>query len=188
MGMPAAHANWTVDMVDALPDDGQRYEIIDGELYVTPAPSDVHQLVAAAFHRRLHDYVRQSLVARAMISPADVRTDDRSRNRVQPDVFAVRLTDGKRPSYPYDLRDVLLAIEVESPSNPFIDYQVKRELYLSRGVPEYWVANAHGRVVSCWRSLDDPGDVFSSRLEWQPAGIATPLVIDLPALFDDALG
>lgn len=188
MGMPAAHANWTVDMLDALPDDGQRYEIINGELYVTPAPSDVHQLVAAAFHRRLHDYLRPSQVARAMISPADVRKDDRSRNRVHPDVFAVRLTDGKRPPYPYDLRDVLLAIEVESPSTPLLDYQVKRELYLSHGVPEYWVANPDGRVVSRWRSLHDSGEVFSNRIDWQPAGIALPLVLDLPALFDDALG
>jgi Uma2 family endonuclease len=188
MGMPAAHAGWTVDMLDALPDDGQRYEIIDGELYVTPAPSDVHQLVAGAFFTRLQAYLRQSLVGRALISPADVRKDDRSRNRVQPDVFAVRLVDGKRPPYPYDLRDVLLAIEVESPNNPFLDYQVKRELYLSHGVPEYWIANTEGRVVSRWRSLADPGEVFSSRIEWQPAGIATPLVIDLPALFDDALG
>src|SRR5437870_2017728 len=85
MGMPAAHANWTVDMLDALPDDGQRYEIIDGELFVTPAPSDVHQLVAATFHRRLHDYLRASAIGRALISPADVRKEERATNRVQPD-------------------------------------------------------------------------------------------------------
>ena len=188
MGMPAAHVNWTVEMLDALPDDGQRYEIIDGELYVTPAPSDVHQLVVGEFFTRLHAYLRKSQLGRAMISPADVRKGDRTRNRVQPDVFAVRLVDGKRPSYPYDLRDVLLAIEVQSPSNPLLDYQVKRELYLSHGVPEYWIANAEGRVVSRWRSLDDPGEVFSSRIEWRPAGTETPLVIDLPALFEDALG
>ena len=188
MAMPAAHANWTVELLDALPDDGARYEIIDGELYVTPAPSDVHQLVAGAFHRRLHDYLRATLMGRAMISPADVRKGDRSRNRVQSDVFAVRLVDGKRPPYPYDLRDVLLAIEIASPSSPLLDYQIKRELYLSNGVPEYWIANAEGRVVSRWRSLDDPGEVFSSRIEWRPAGMAAPLVIDIPALFEDALG
>jgi Uma2 family endonuclease len=118
MAMPAAHANWTVELLDALPDDGARYEIIDGELYVTPAPSDVHQLVAGAFHRRLHDYLRATLMGRAMISPADVRKGDRSRNRVQPDVFAVRLVDGKRPPYPYDLRDVLLAIEIVAEQSP----------------------------------------------------------------------
>jgi Uma2 family endonuclease len=156
MGMPAVHANWTVEMLDALPDDGQCYEIIDGELYVTPAPSDVHQLVVGAFFNRLHVYLRPSQLGRAMISPADVRKGERTRNRVQPDVFAVRLVDGKRPSYPYDLRDILLAIEVQSPSNPLLDYQVKRELYLSHGIPEYWIANAEGRVVSRWRSLDDP--------------------------------
>ena len=42
MAMPATHTEWTVDMLDALPDDGQRYEIIDGELFVTPSPSDMH--------------------------------------------------------------------------------------------------------------------------------------------------
>src|SRR4051812_21470295 len=73
MGMPATQSNWTVDMLDALPDDGQRYEIIDGELFVTPAPSDVHQLVAGALHTRIAPYLRASSVARAVLSPADVR-------------------------------------------------------------------------------------------------------------------
>ncbi len=186
--MPAAHTNWTVDMLDALPDDGQRYEIIDGVLHVTPAPSDVHQLVAAALHRRIHDYLRPSSIARALLSPADVRRDDRARNRVQPDVFAVRLLDGHRPPYPYSLSDLLLAIEVESPSNPLLDYQVKRVLYLSQGVPEYWIANADGRIVSRWRSVDDPGEVFSKHITWHPDGMPTALVVDLPALFDEALG
>ncbi len=188
MGMPVMHTDWTVEMLDALPDDGQRYEIIDGELFVTPAPSDVHQLVAGAFFRRLHDYLRAANVGRAMISPADVRSADRKRNRVQPDVFAVRLVENKRPAYPYDLTDVMLAIEVESPSNPMLDYQIKRRLYLSRGVPEYWIVNAGGLIVSRWQSPDDPGTVFDTRIEWSAAGMPAPLIIDLPALFDDALG
>jgi Uma2 family endonuclease len=187
MGMPAAHANWTVEMLDALPEDGQRYEIIDGELYVTPAPSDVHQLVAAAFHRRLHDFLRPGKLARAMISPADVRRGDRTRNRVQPDVFAVRLTEHRRPPYPYNLGDLLLAIEIASPSNPILDYQVKRNLYLSNGSPEYWIVNADARVVSRWRSLEDPGEEFSKSIRWHPSGMSAPLVIDLPELFEDAL-
>src|SRR5438552_4028497 len=111
MAMPAGQTEWTVDMLDALPEDGQRYEIIDGELFVTPAPSDVHQLVAGALYVRLREYLRPSNIARALCSPADVRRADRRRNRVQPDVFVVRLTDGQRPTYPYDLSDVLLAVE-----------------------------------------------------------------------------
>lgn len=188
MGMPAAHENWTVEMLDAQPDDGQRYEIIDGALHVTPAPSDVHQLVAAQLWKVLHDYLRPVVVARALISPADVRMGDRTRNRVQPDVFVVRLTDRKRPPYPYDLADLLLAVEVVSPNNPIYDYQVKRELYLSKGVPEYWIVNAEARVLSRWRSLEDPGEEFSRRVAWQPAGMPAPLAIDLPALFEEALG
>ena len=57
MAMPAAHAEWTVDMLDALPDDGNRYELIDGVLFVTPAPSDVHQLVVGALYVRLREYL-----------------------------------------------------------------------------------------------------------------------------------
>jgi Uma2 family endonuclease len=188
MGMPAAHANWTVEMLDALPDDGQRYEIIDGELFVTPAPSDVHQLVVGEFYQQLRSYLRPSNVARVMPSPADVRRGDRNRNRVQPDVFAVRLHDGQRPAYPYNLTDIILAIEVASPSNPIYDYQVKRELYLSNGVPEYWIVNADARVVSRWRSMEDPGEEFSRAIAWHPSGMSAPLIINLPALFEDALG
>jgi len=188
MGMPATQGNWTVEMLDALPDDGQRYEIIDGELHVTPAPTNLHQLVAGEFYARLRAYLRPSKVARAMFSPADVRRGDRARNRVQPDVFAVRLTPDGHPAYPYDLSDLLLAIEVASPSNPLLDYQVKRKLYLSNGVPAYWIVNIETRLVSRWLAPDDPGEEFSHSITWHPAGMTTPLVIDLHELFDDALG
>jgi Uma2 family endonuclease len=188
MGMPAVlHDNWTVDMLDALPDDLQRYEIIDGMLYVTPAPSDDHQFVSGEFFVCLHEYLRGSSIARALYSPADVRRGDRTRNRVQPDVFAVRLKDGKVPAYPFGLGDLLLIIEVQSPSNPTLDYQVKRRLYLKEGVAEYWIANPEARVVSRWRGVDDPGEVLSERIEWRAPGAVTPMVIDTPALFAAAL-
>jgi Uma2 family endonuclease len=187
MGMPYAETDWTVEMLDALPEDGQRYEIIDGALFVTPAPSDVHQLVLGAFYVRIASYLRAGDVARALFSPADVRKDDRKRNRVQPDMFAVRLTDGQRPAYPYQQSDLLLAIEVQSPGNPLYDHQVKRTLYLSNGVPEYWIVDAEARTVTRWRSLDDPGEVFTKRIEWHPSGMERPLVIDLTSLFVEAL-
>jgi Uma2 family endonuclease len=185
MGMPAAEAKWTVEMLDALPDDGQRYEVIDGVLHVTPAPSDVHQIVVGELYARLREYLRGSTLARAMFSPADVRKPDESRNRVQPDVFAVRLLDARRPPYPYALSDILLAIEVESPSNPLYDYHTKRELYLGNGVPEYWIVNTDARIVSRFRSIEEPGEVLSKEIAWRPQGMPVPLVIDLPALFDE---
>lgn len=134
MAMPATHMEWTVDMLDALPDDGQRYEIIDGALFVAPAPSDVHQYVVGELHARLIAYLKRSGIGHPMMSPADVRRGDRRRNRIQPDIFVVRVADTKRPAYPFDLSDLLLAVEVESPSNSTYDYQTKRVLYVDAGI------------------------------------------------------
>ncbi len=187
MGMPALLNDWTVDMLDGLPDDGQRYELIDGALFVTPAPAEAHQDVVGALYRRLHAYLAGYRIAKAMIAPADVRRGDRSRNRVQPDVFAVRLVDGRRPAYPYEVHDLLLAVEVASPGNPLLDYQVKRDLYLREGVAEYWVLNPDARNVSRWHDRDDPGELLSRQVVWHPRGMPTAFVLDLDEFFADAL-
>ena len=94
MAMPAVRTAWTVEMLDDLPDDGNRYELIDGELFVTRAASDVHQLVIVSLVTRLHAYLRPSSVARVIMSPSDVRRPDRERNRLLPDVFGEHLIDG----------------------------------------------------------------------------------------------
>lgn len=173
-------------MVDALPDDGQRYELIDGELFVTPAPAEHHQLIVGELHGRLREFLKGYPIGRAILSPADVRRGDRTRNRVQPDVFVVRLSDGKRPAYPYELRDLLLAVEVSSPGNPLLDYQRKRELYLREGVEEYWIINPDARNISRWRGRGDPGEVLSARVEWSP-GDGSTFVLELAEFFADAL-
>ena len=174
-------------MLDALPDDGQRYEVIDGELFVTPAPREVHQLIVGALYVRLVQHLRGGGIGQALVSPADVRRGDRRRNRVQPDILVVRLTEGMRPSYPYDLRDLLLAVEVVSPGNPFLDYQVKRDLYLREGVTEYWVVNPDARNVSRWQGCDDPGEVLSKEVVWNLAGMPAAFALDLAEFFADAL-
>jgi hypothetical protein len=93
MAMPATHMEWTVDMLDGLPDDGQRYEVVDGALFVTPAPSDVHRYVVGELYARLLGYLKRSGIGHPVMSPADVRRGDRRRNRIQPDIFVVRVTD-----------------------------------------------------------------------------------------------
>ena len=189
MAMPAAAGtDWTIEMLDAQPDDGQRYEIIDGELFVTPAPADAHQYVLVELCARLHAYLRGKAVGKVVVSPSDVRRGDRTRNRVQPDVFVVRLTEGIRPPYPFGLSDLLLVVEVVSPGNRRHDYQAKRTLYLKGGVPEYWVVDPDARNISRWRGSDDPGDVLSRTISWHPTAMTTPLVIDIGAMFEEALG
>lgn len=188
MAMPATHTDWTVDMLDELPDDGQRYEIIDGVLFVTPSPSDVHQYIVGELYARLLYYLRGSGVGHPVISPSDVRRDDWNRNRVQPDVFVVPVREGKRPSFPFDLTGLLLAIEVESPRNTRYDYQTKRVLYLDTGVPEYWIVSPTARTIARWNHADDPGEILSDRLTWLPAGMSAPFDLRLPEFFVEALG
>jgi Uma2 family endonuclease len=186
MSMPAVRTDWTVDMLDALEDDGQRYEIIDGELFVTPSPIDLHQMVVGELHARLREYLRLHRVGKQMMSPSDVRRGDRTRNRVQPDVFVVRVTESGRPPYPYDLHDLLLAVEVVSPSSRKLDYHIKRELYLREGVVEYWVIDPDARNLLRWLGKSDPGEILSERVEWKPAGATEPFALILDEFFEEA--
>lgn len=188
MAMPAAtRTDWTVDMLDALPDDGQRYEIIDGELFVTPAPADVHQLVLGELHGRFWTYLLDKMLARPVFSPSDVRREDRKANRVQPDLFIISITDGKRPLYPYDLSSLLLIIEILSPGNRRYDLETKRNLYMNARVPEYWVVDADARNITRWVPDAAAGEVLGANIEWRAAGKPHALAIDVAELFADAL-
>jgi Uma2 family endonuclease len=186
MGMPHAATDWTAERVRALPDDGRRYEVVDGELLVTPAPSWTHQLAVGAFYRALWTYTAAAGVGDAIISPADVELDPGT--LVQPDVFVVPRIGGRRIG---DWRDIegrlLLAVEVLSPSSARADRHLKRRRYQRAGVPEYWIVDIDARLVERWRPTDERPEVLAEQLEWRPSGVAEPLVIDLPALFAEVL-
>jgi Uma2 family endonuclease len=188
MAMPALAHEWSVDLLDSLPENGQRYELIDGDLYVTPAPSEVHQLVALCLGSRLRQYLRPTDIARAVISPSDIRKPHRTLNRVQPDIFAVRLTNGQRPRYPYDLRDILLAVEILSPASRYLDRVVKHSLYLDNGVSEYWIVDTDAPSITAFTSEDRKGEVHREAISWHPAGATSPLLINIAELLEDALG
>jgi len=93
MAMPAQHTEWTVEMVRALPDDGNRYEVIDGELFVTPAPSVAHQRAVLELAYFVGPYVRAHRIGEALISPADVIVYG-PRKFVEPDLFVVPPVNG----------------------------------------------------------------------------------------------
>jgi len=142
MGMPAQQTEWTAEMARALPDDGQRYEVLDGALFVSPAPSPHHQKAVMALLRRLDPYVRTNGLGETLPSPADIEFS--SRRLVQPDVFVVPASAKLR-----DWRDVtslLLAAEVLSPSTARADRLSKRVIYQSQQVPESGVGSVIGAV------------------------------------------
>lgn len=182
MSMPMLKRRWTVDDLEDLPDDGNRYEIIDGELFVTPSPSMNHQEAVSRLHRILADYLRdQPGVGHAYFSPADV-TFSRTRS-VQPDVFVVPLSAGRRPRRFEDVGRLLLAAEVISPSTGRADRVKKRVMFRSEAVPEYWVIDMDSRTFERSIPNDSRIERIDDRLEWCPADATSPLIIDVADYF-----
>lgn len=178
-------SDWTVAELQQLPDDGNRYEIIDGVLYVTPAPRLAHQFVLGELHVRLQPYGKAAGLC-VLSSPADVTFSDRT--LVQPDLFAFPAP----PSYVgfvyTDITHLDLAIEVLSPGTARVDRIIKRRLYQRQGVPEYWIVDADTRSVERWRPDSVEGERITGTLSWQPRLEHAALVIDLPALFREVMG
>lgn len=186
MRMAQASDQWTAEMVRALPDDGNRYEVVAGELLVSPAPVWRHGDAVAELHVLLHGYCREHHVGHVKIAPQDVEFDER--NMVEPDVFVVPLVAGVKPREWSEVRRLLLAVEVLSPSTARHDRFTKRRLYQSRGVPEYWIVDPDARLLERWRPGDERPEVVEGTLAWQPDGTRPPLLIDLPAYFAEVLG
>lgn len=114
MGMPQTANDWTVERVLALPEDGNRYEVVDGELLVTPSPAFHHQDAVLALAARLRSHVLANRFGTVSIAPADIELDEKT--LVQPDIFAFEWSGGHPPRQWKDVRSILLAIEVLSPS------------------------------------------------------------------------
>ena len=185
MGMPAQHTDWTAEMVRALPDDGNRYEVLDGELFVSPAPSLDHQRLVFHLARLLDDYVRAHKLGEVFIAPADVEFSPQ--RLLQPDVFVIPPTPGTRPRTFKEVRRLLLAAEVLSPATARAVRTKKRDILQDERVPEYWIVDGDGRVTERWTPDDKRPEILSDSIEWQPVPSVPALVIDLPRFFAEAL-
>jgi len=181
MAMPEDAAGWTVAMLEALPDDGKRYEIIDGELFVAPSPRTRHQHAVARLVRLFDEYLERAGGAVALVSPSDVRKGERT--SVQPDVYVARVGEDGRVARPLYIRDLLLVIEVLSKRTARTDRQTKRDLYQSEGVGEYWIVDPDAWLIERWRPADERPEVLADRIEWAYGRASAALVIDLPAFF-----
>lgn len=192
MAMPASLSRdrpWTVEEVRALRDnsnDGTRYELVDGELLVTPAPSSKHQIAVGLLHFALHPYCKAWQLGLAIVSPCDV--DLNPDETTQPDVFVVPWEDRSRVRGPAGIDRLLLATEVVSPSSARGDRVKKRLHYQREGVSEYWVVDLDARVFERWRPGDTRPEVISDRVTWHPAGAQQPLELDLPSFFAEVHG
>ena len=183
MGMPVAkNRYWTVEDVWALPDTpGVRYEAIDGELFVTPAPSLLHQRAVRTITEQLQAYARQEGVGEVFSAPIDVVLDDGT--IVQPDVlaFPVMSVDAMRASA-RERRLPLLAVEVLSHSTARYDRIVKRPRIQRSGF-ELWIVDLDGQVIERWAPTAERPEVCVASIAWQLPGAVSTLMIDLESLF-----
>lgn len=177
--MPRDH-EWTVADLADTPDDGLRYELVDGVLLVSAAPSQVHQIVVGELHVLLRAAVQED--CRVMLAPTDFQPT--RRRSLRPDLLVVRRRDlgGTAITEP-----LVLAVEVLSPSTRSVDLLLKRGVYAESGVEAYWVVDPLEPSVQAWRMLD--GD-------WVDAGRASgdevleltipfPIRVQPSALLDD---
>ena len=186
MGMPSPAGWWTREMVLALPDDGNRYELLDGELIVTPAPSPRHQAAVTVLLTRLHQYLSSIREGTVYTSPADVALD--GKQYLQPDLLVVRAPRGRHPDSWAEAGNPLLVIEVGSPSTARYDRLLKRLRYLRAGVSEYWIVDLDAEIIERWTRGQERPAVLSDRLEWQPWPEHPAMVLELPELFAEIMG
>ena len=171
---------WTADMARRLPEDGNRYEVVYGELLVTPAPRLWHQELVRRLVVALAKYLEAHPLGLVLTSPADISwgTDV----LVQPDVFVVPVEQARTLEWSA-IRDLLLVAEVLSPSTPRHDRFTKRRRYQEAGVPLYWIVDGDERQVEVWTPVDAFPRLERDRLVWQPDGAAAPFSLKLQELF-----
>ncbi len=179
MGM-AVPIYYTADMVRAMPDDGNRYEVVYGELLVTPAPRPWHQVVVERLSLALGNYLEREPVGLVLSSPADISWGPDV--LVQPDVSVVPLDEARTLTWSR-MRTLLLVAEVLSPSSARGDRFLKRLRYREACVPLYWVVDGDSRTVEVWTPEVDFPAVEQERLVWRPSNAAEPFVLSLEGLF-----
>jgi len=137
--IPPGKIKLTREDLAAMPQDGKRYEIMEGELYVTPSPSLQHQRITAKLERMLARLLDDSGLGEVYFSPADVVFDEE--NVVQPDIFFIRSQrlDIIHQNFVKGPPD--LVVEVLSPGTKHRDLKIKSALYARFGVPIYWVVD-----------------------------------------------
>jgi Uma2 family endonuclease len=184
MAMPAQrapHRRWTEEEFykarDAAP-PGERWELVDGDVLVTPSPHWSHQRVVLRLAVLFDAYVRAHGLGEVFTSPLDVNLEPGL--VLQPDVLVVPA--GELRSRADIVRRLLLAVEALSPSSARHDRVTKRPRY-HNGVPEYWIIDAASETVERWRPDDTRPELLAEQLVWHPDEAREPFVLDLIRFF-----
>ncbi len=173
----------TYDDLAQMPDDGKRYEVIDGELLVNPSPAKPHQKI----QKRLGDLLlsqEKSGAGEVYFAPVDVRLSPY--DIVQPDLLFLL----PHRSHIYHLSGVVegppdIVVEILSPSTRNIDQIRKAALYARGGVPEYWIADPDTPSLTIFTLRQGQYHQVATEAGSTRSLILPDLTIDLDALFQD---
>ena len=187
MGMPVhAPRSWTAAAVRRLIADAPRatprFELVDGELLVTPSPTPRHQMAVRLMLVALSAYCDATGVGEALASPSDIAIEPEDIR--QPDVYVIprdewiRIRDAGFPAH-----RLLLAAEVLSPSSARFDRVVKRAKYQRAGC-EYWIVDLDARIVERWTPGDVRPEILTDVLTWIPPGATTVFELNLHTFFE----
>ena len=184
MGMPLTHDHlYTVDEVRALAeaDPRNKYEVIDGELFVSPSPRRAHERAVREFIVALHAYLALHPEVGEVFAGGDVETGPRT--CLEPDVLVVPFEPPGATAREWDVGlRARLVIEVLSPSTASVDRLRKRPVYLGVGA-EYWIVDAEARAVERWAPGAAAGEVRVDTITWRPDGVSDAFVVELPDVF-----
>lgn len=171
LGLPRGRALTRRDL-DSMPDDGHRYELLDGVLVVSPAPRFRHQDAVGSLFKALDAAAPEEL--KVLFAPFDVLLSEDT--VIQPDLIVApreSFTDRDLPGPP------LLAVEVLSPSTRGIDLMLKKERLQRAGCPHYWVVDPDEPSITAW-TLADGAYVEMARATGEATfDVADPLAVRL---------
>lgn len=183
----AQHRIYTYDDLADMPDDGNRYEIIGGELIVSPAPILDHQEVVGALVMLLRMFVSEQRLGWVYTAPTDVKLSPY--NTVEPDVVFISRARGhiRRRAFVDGAPD--LVMEVLSQRTRGIDLVQKRALYAMAGVPEYWLVDLETRTVSVLTLKDGVYDATEAGPDDVARSVVLPgFEVKVADLFEDLMG
>ncbi|HXE59384.1 MAG TPA: Uma2 family endonuclease [Gemmatimonadaceae bacterium] len=169
---------WTLDEVHNLPDDGNKYELVHGELFVTPPPSDYHETILARLTEVLSPYVKRNALGLIDHPRAVIRVGG---SEVEPDLMVrspAARPDADRAQSPVPH----LVVEVLSDYTRRRDRVQKRQFYMRAGIAEYWILDPEQHAVTIVRA-DCPDCRVGDVLTWSPTGAQEALDIPLVDVF-----
>jgi Uma2 family endonuclease len=146
---------WTYADYLRLPDDGQRYEVIRGHLFVTATPTFEHQFTVLRLGSLLDRFVFAGGLGVVLAAPFDIRLPDRIADPVEPDIVVFKNGNLPRQGEAYFQGVPDLVVEVLSPSTRRRDRTIKLDAFRDAGVPEYWLVDPKTRTVVVYSLSED---------------------------------